>query len=92
MKLFKFKSKKQLFNEWYQEAFNVNFKNNDVKSALIIYETVDEKGHPIASHCRFNCDMTNLEWFHRCLGDKVKELQFDKFIKEHINDYIEYID
>lgn len=90
--IFKFKSKKQLFEEWWQEVYVANFKNQDIKSALIIYETADEKGEPLASHCRFNCDMTNLQWFNRCLGEKIKEMEFDKFMKEHINEYIEYID
>lgn len=86
-----FKSKEQQFEQWWKDVYDVNFKNQSIKSALVIYETQDKNGYQ-ASHSRFSCDLTNLKWFHRCLGERIRELEFDKYLKENINKYIEYIE
>lgn len=90
-KIVEFKTKQTKFKEWLQEVNKLNFENKDIESAIIIWETKDNQNKCIANHARFNCDLSNMQWFKECLCEKVKELEFDKFMREHINEYIEFI-
>lgn len=87
-----FKTRAQQLDEWWREVYNTNFKDKNIKSVLVIYEAEDDKGRSIANHARFECDKSNMEWFNNCLSDKVRELQFDEWMREHVNDYIGYIE
>ena len=90
-KIVEFKNRKQQFDEWLKEVADVNFKNQEINSALFIWELPPEKDGFQATHCRYNCDLSQLKWFHRQLGEKIKELEFDEFLREHIGEYIEFI-
>lgn len=90
-KILEFKSKKQKFTEWLKDIKKVNFDNNDINSALFIWELPPDKDGYQTTHCRFNCDLDQLKFFHRQLGEFIKELEFDKYLTEHIGDYIELI-
>lgn len=90
-KIVEFKSKQTRFNEWLEEVNERNFKGKDIESAIIIWETKDKNGESTANHARFNCDLLNRKWFHRCLGENIKELEFDEYLRKHIHEYIEFI-
>lgn len=90
-KIVEFKSRQTKFKEWIQEVTEENFKDKKIESAIFMWETQDEKGYSTAHYCWFNCDLDNRKWFHRCLNEKIKEEEFDKFMREHVKDYIEII-
>lgn len=89
-KIVKFLNKQQQFEKWLDDVKKENFKEAP-PSALIIWEVSNKLGYT-AMHTNYNCDLDTLRWFHRSLGEKIKQLEFDKFMREHINEYIEYIE
>lgn len=90
-KIVEFKSKQTRFKEWLEEVNELNFKDKEIESAMIIWETKDKNGESIANHVHLNCDLSNRKWFHRCLGENIKELEFDEYLRKHLNEYIEFI-
>lgn len=91
MNILEFKNRKAKFKEWLKEVEKVNFDDQEIVSALFIWEIPPTKEGFQATHCRYNCDLEQLKWFHRMLGERIRELEFDKYLKEHINEYLEYI-
>lgn len=91
MKILEFKNRKEHFNEWLQEVKQENFIDEEIRSALFMWELPPTKDGYCVTHCRYNCDLDQLKWFHRQLGEKIKELEFDKYLRENIQNYIEYI-
>lgn len=92
MTILEFKTRKQQFTEWLKDVEQENFDKNEIQSALFIWELPPTKKGFQATHCRFNCDLEQLKWFHRELGEYIKEREFDKFLKDNIQDYIKYIE
>ena len=88
MKLLEFKTRKQKFDKWIEEVKKENFDNQEIQSALFIWEVPPTKKGYQAVHCRFNCDLEQLKWFHRELGEYIKEREFDKYLTEHLHEYI----
>ena len=88
MKLLEFKTRKQQFDEWLKEVEKVNFDNQEIQSALFIWELPPTKDGFTATHCKFNCPLEQLKWFHRELGEYIKEREFDKYLTEHLHEYI----
>lgn len=87
-----FKNKDQQFEEWWKEVFEINFKGKPAPpSAIVLWENVDDKGMSTAHCVHYNCEMREWEWFLRCFDDKVREMLFDKWIREHLDEYIEYL-
>lgn len=92
MTIVEFKNRKEQFAEWLEVVKQENFIDANIQSALFIWELPPTKDGYQATHCRFNCDLDTLKFFHRQLGEKIKEIEFDKFLRENINDYIQYIE
>ena len=93
MNIIEFKTREKQFMDWFNKVIELNFqKDVKVKSALVVWETEDKDGTCTANHARFNCDLDNFKWFNRAINEKIKELEFDVFLRKHINDYIEYIE
>ena len=90
-KIVEFKSKQTEFKEWLQEVVKENFENKNIESAIFIWEIEDENGFSTAMEAIFNCDLKNKKWFYNSLGENIRELEFDKFMREHVKDYIEII-
>lgn len=90
-KIVEFKSKQTKFKEWVQEVIKENFEDVNIESAIFIWETKDEKGYSKATEARFKCDLNNKKWFYNSLGENIRELEFDKFMREHIDEYVEFI-
>ena len=87
-----FKSRKQQFNEWYNEVTERNFKDtNNIPTALFLWETKTKDNH-IYNNAYFNCELDDLEWFYECLGKYIMERRFDEYLSKHIGEYIEYIE
>ena len=84
-----FKDNNAQFKDWLETVMKVNFETTSPKSAMLIYED-PETG--LASSVRYNVDLKTMEWFGECVNDKVQELKIDKYLREHIGDYIEYIE
>lgn len=91
MSILEFKTRKQQFKEWLEDVQNVNFKDKEISSALFIWELPPDKDGYQATHCKFNCSLDQLKWFHRELGEYIKEKEFDKYLREHIDEYLQYI-
>ena len=87
-----FKNKKQLFNEWLKAVNEENFENKEINSALFIWELPQTKEGFQATCCRYKCDLDQLKWFHRQLGEYIKEWEFDEYLRKNIKDYIQYIE
>lgn len=91
-KILEFKNKDQQFEDWYKGVFEANFKDRKAPpSAILIWEEVDDEGMSQAHCVHYNCEIREWEWFKHCLDDKVQELLFDKWIREHLDEYIEYL-
>ena len=91
MKIIEFKNKKQIFEKWLREVEEANFKDQEIKHALFMWELPPTKEGFQAVYSKFDCDLEQLKFFHRQLGEQIKEREFDKFLRENIQDYIEYI-
>ena len=90
--IIEFKNKKQKFKDWFQAIIKENdFKNSNIENALFIWETPPTKEGYQIHNCRFNCDLEQLKYYHRQLGEYIKEWEFDKYLTEHIQDYIELL-
>lgn len=93
MKIFEFKTREKQFIDWFNKVIELNFKEGvKVKSALVIWETESKDDSCIANHARFNCDLENFKWFNHAMGEKIKEMEFDEYMRKYINEYIEYIE
>lgn len=90
MSIITFKSKAQNLKEWHDAVYQENLSQPNIKSAMLLYEHVDKDGSQ-AHAAWFECDLNQMKWFHKCLGEKIKELEFDKFLREHIDEYLEYV-
>ena len=92
MKILEFKTREEQFEDWFNEVKRTNFDGKRIESALFIWELPPTEDGYQATHCKFNCDLDQLKWFHRELGEYIKEREFDEFMKKHVNEYIEYIE
>lgn len=91
MTILEFKNRKQQFEEWLKEVEKTNFKDQEVSSALFIWETPTNKEGYQATHCKFNCPLDQLKWFYKELGEYIKEREYDEYLRKHIHEYLEYI-
>lgn len=91
MSILEFKTRQQQFEEWFEEVRKVNFEGQEIKSALFIWELSPTKDGFIATHCKFNCPLDQLKWFHRELGNYIRDREFDEYLRNHIQEYIEFI-
>lgn len=89
-----YKTRQQQFLEWLQEVIEVNFKDSkQIENAILVWAEKDEKGKIKTMHARFNTlDISDVEYFRDCLNDFVQERKFDEFLRDHIGDYLEYIE
>lgn len=87
-KVIDIKTKEQTFPDWLKDVTETNFKHSSPRAVLLVWE--DDEG--TANQCRWNCDVKTFLWFSECMKDKALLLKFDKFMKENINEYIEYIE
>ena len=93
-KIIEFKTRSKLLKEWLKEVIKINAltKNNDVKSAIIMWEERNEKGESVLMHAKYNCGMEEFEWMKNCLDAHIFNLKVDEYLRKNIGDYIDYIE
>lgn len=89
-----FKTRSKLLKEWLKEVIKINAltKNNDVKSAIIMWETKDKNGNSVLMHAKYNCGREEFEWMRNCMDAQVFNMKMDEYLKKNIGKYIEYIE
>jgi hypothetical protein len=92
--IIEFKTRSKLLKEWLKEVIKINAltKNNDVKSAIIMWETKDKNGNSVLMHAKYNCGMQEFEWMRNCMDAQVFNMKMDEYLKKNIGKYIEYIE
>jgi len=91
-KIVPFKSKEDQFEEWFTDTWKLNFKGKPApESAILIFEAKTEDGKSIAHETHFGMTLENYNWFLKCYEDKVRELQFEDWMRKNMDKYIEYI-
>lgn len=87
-----YKTRQQQFLEWVQTVIEVNFKKErQIENAVLLWAEKDKQGKIRTKHARFNCKLDDYEFFRTCMNDFILERKFDEFLREHISDYLEYI-
>lgn len=87
-----FKTRSELLSDWLKEVINQNgLLEQDVQSALLVWEKKDKDGTSTCMHARYNCDTDNFEWFKKCIEEQSFRNRVAKYLKENINDFIEYV-
>lgn len=92
-KIVDYKTRQQQFLEWIKEVIEINFKETEqIQDAILIWSKKDEKGNTQTVHSRFNiCSVADVEYYRDCLNDYILNRKFDDYLKEHIGDYLEYV-
>ena len=87
-----FKTRKEQLSEWFKEVVSQNgLLEQDVQSALFLWEKKDKDGTSTCMHARYNCDIDNFEWFKRCIEEQSFKNKVADFLKENINDFLKYV-
>ena len=87
-----YKSRQQQFLEWLQAVVEINFKQKrQIENAVLIWSEKDKQGNIKARHSRFNYKLEDFEFFNDAMKEFILNRKFDEFLREHISDYLEYI-
>lgn len=88
-----YKSKQQKAVEWLQEVIQHNFKESkNIESACIFWVEKKEDGKFQPNIAYFDMpDTEDFDYIKRCLSDFILNRKFDDYLKEHIGDYLEYV-
>lgn len=88
-----FKTRSELLSDWIKEVINRNgLLEQDVQSALLLWEKKGKDGTSTCMHVKYNCDLDDFEWFKRCIEEQSFRNKVAQFLKENINDFIQYVD
>ena len=91
-KVVDYKTRQQLFLEWLQTVVEINFKRKrNIENAVLLWAETDEQGRTNTKHARFNCKLSDFEFFNACMKEFILNRKFDEFLREHIGDYLEFI-
>ena len=91
-KIIEFKTRSKQLSEWFDEVVSQNgLLEQNVKSALLLWETKTKDNPSTCMHSRFNCDVDNFEWFKRCMEEQSFKNRVAEYLRENINEFIEYI-
>lgn len=93
-KIKNFKQRHEEFLEWLEEVKKNNFEDaSNIDSALMIWVQKDEKGNlrPFTAHFRMP-KVDDFEYLQHCLSDYILNWKFENYLKEHIGDFLEYIE
>lgn len=88
-----FKNKQQKFCEWLEEVINSNFKEEKpiVKNAMVLWTEVDAEGKEHKFLAKFDCGLEEHNEFAAFLQRILLHQMFDDYLREHISDYLEYV-
>lgn len=91
-KIVEFKTRSKQLSEWFDEVVSRNgLLEQNVKSALFLWERKTKDNLSTCMHARFNCDIDNFEWFTKCMEEQSFKNKVANYLKENINEFIEYI-
>lgn len=91
-KVVEFKTRSKQLAEWFDEVVNKNgLLEQSVQSAVFLWETKTKDNLSTCMHATFNCDTDDFEWFKRCMEEQVFRNKVAAYLKENINNFIEYI-
>lgn len=91
-KIVEFKTRSKQLSEWFDEVVSRNgLLEQNVKSALFLWEIKTKDNLSTCMHARFNCDIDNFEWFTKCMEEQSFKNKVANYLKENINEFIEYI-
>lgn len=91
-KIVEFKTRSKQLSEWFDEVVSRNgLLEQNVKSALFLWKIKTKDNLSTCMHARFNCDIDNFEWFKKCMEEQSFKNKVANYLKENINEFIEYI-
>lgn len=91
-KIVEFKTRSKQLSEWFDEVVSRNgLLEQNVKSALFLWEIKTKDNLSTCMHARFNCDIDDFEWFKKCMEEQSFKNKVAAYLKENINNFIEYI-
>lgn len=79
-KIIEFKSRKKQFKENLKELIN-----SDIENALVVY--ADKNNAYITT---YNLDIEDLKYYRSMIDKKIRNLEFDEFLREHLHEYVEF--
>lgn len=91
-KIVEFKTRSKQLSEWFDEVVSRNgLLEQNVKSALFLWETKSKDNLSTCMHAKFNCGTDNFEWFKKCMEEQSFKNKVADYLRENINEFIEYI-
>lgn len=92
-KIVDYKSKQQKAVEWLQEVIQQNFTEaKNIESACMFWVEKKENGKFQPNIAYFEMpDTEDFEYIAGCLKDFILNRKIDDYLKEHIGDYLEYV-
>lgn len=91
-KVVEFKTRSKQLSEWFDEVVSLNgLLEQNVKSALFLWETKSKDNLSTCMHAKFNCDTDNFEWFKKCMEEQSFKNKVADYLRENISEFIEYI-
>ena len=91
-KIVEFKTRSKQLSEWFDEVVSRNgLLEQNVKSALFLWETKSKDNLSTCMHAKFNCDTDNFELFKKCMEEQSFKNKVADYLRENINEFIEYI-
>lgn len=88
-----FKNKHQKALEWLQQVIENNFKEaKNIDSAVIFWVEKKENGKFQPNIAYYDMpDTESFEYIKGCLNDFILYRKFEDYLKEHIGEYLEYV-
>jgi len=92
-KIADFKSRHEKALEWLQKVITANFQEaKNIDSAVMLWVEKKENGKFQPNIAYFEMpDTEDFEYIAGCLKDFILNRKFDDYLKEHIGDYLEYV-
>lgn len=91
-KIVDFKTRQEQFENWIKKVVEANCTEETVEHAVIIFERKDKEGKTSLDAARFNSTVEEFEKFSLFLQDAILYSKIDDYLKNNINDYLQYIE
>lgn len=91
-KIVDFKTRQEQFENWIKKVVEANCTEETVEHAVIVFERKDKEGKTSLDAARFNSTVTEFEKFSLFLQDAILYSKIDDYLKNNINDYLQYIE
>lgn len=91
-KIVDFKTRQEQFENWIKKVVEANCTEETVEHAVIVFERKDKEGKTSLDAARFNSTVEEFEKFSLFLQDAILYSKIDDYLKNNINDYLQYIE